>query len=46
MRTVAAVVALVVCVHAGLWMLLQRQQAVASIDAPLHRHVDSLEALR
>src|SRR6266576_4520057 len=35
MRTVAAVVALVVCVHAGLWMLLQRQQAVASIDAPL-----------
>src|SRR5262249_19563020 len=35
MRTVAAVVALVVCVHAGLWMLLQRQQAAASIDAPL-----------
>src|SRR5438094_5062996 len=35
MRTVAAVVALVVCVHAGLWMLLQRQQAVASIDSPL-----------
>src|SRR5262245_40582027 len=35
MRTVAAVVALVVCVHAGLWMLLQRQQAVAGIDAPL-----------
>src|SRR5712671_1752496 len=35
MRTVAAVVALVVCVDAGLWMLLQRQQAVASIDAPL-----------
>src|SRR6516164_1760899 len=35
MRSVAAVVALVVCVHAGLWMLLQRQQAVASIDAPL-----------
>src|SRR5262249_22547576 len=35
MRTVAAVVALVVCVHAGLWMLLQRQQAVVSIDAPL-----------
>jgi cellulose synthase/poly-beta-1,6-N-acetylglucosamine synthase-like glycosyltransferase/exo-beta-1,3-glucanase (GH17 family) len=27
MRTVAAVVALVVCVHAGLWALLQRQQA-------------------
>src|SRR5258705_1184390 len=35
MRTVAAVVALVVCVHAGLWTLLQRQQAVANIDAPL-----------
>src|SRR6476660_10115043 len=35
MRTVAAVVALVICVHAGLWTLLQRQQAVASIDAPL-----------
>jgi exo-beta-1,3-glucanase (GH17 family)/cellulose synthase/poly-beta-1,6-N-acetylglucosamine synthase-like glycosyltransferase len=29
------VVALVVCVHAGLWSLLQRQQAVANIDAPL-----------
>ncbi len=28
MRTVAAVVALVACVHAGLWFLLQRQQAV------------------
>jgi cellulose synthase/poly-beta-1,6-N-acetylglucosamine synthase-like glycosyltransferase/exo-beta-1,3-glucanase (GH17 family) len=35
MRTVAAVVALVVCVHAGLWSLLQRQQAVANIDTPL-----------
>src|SRR5438445_424701 len=35
MRTVAAVVALVVCVHAGLWTLLQRQQAVANVDAPL-----------
>ena len=35
MRTVVAVVALVVCVHAGLWSLLQRQQAVANIDAPL-----------
>ena len=35
MRTVAAVVALVICVHAGLWALLQRQQAVANIDAPL-----------
>jgi exo-beta-1,3-glucanase (GH17 family)/cellulose synthase/poly-beta-1,6-N-acetylglucosamine synthase-like glycosyltransferase len=35
MRSVAAVVALVVCVHAGIWSLLQRQQSVASIDAPL-----------
>ena len=35
MPTVAAVVALVICVHAGLWTLLQRQQAVANIDAPL-----------
>jgi exo-beta-1,3-glucanase (GH17 family)/cellulose synthase/poly-beta-1,6-N-acetylglucosamine synthase-like glycosyltransferase len=35
MRSVAAVVALVICVHAGLWALLQRQQAVANIDAPL-----------
>ncbi len=35
MRSVAAVVALVVCVHAGLWTLLQRQQSVANVDAPL-----------
>jgi len=35
MRSVAAVVALVICVHAGLWALLQRQQAAANIDAPL-----------
>jgi exo-beta-1,3-glucanase (GH17 family)/cellulose synthase/poly-beta-1,6-N-acetylglucosamine synthase-like glycosyltransferase len=35
MRSVAAVVALVICVHAGLWTLLHRQQAVANIDAPL-----------
>jgi len=35
MRTVAAVVALVICVHAGLWTLLQRHQAGANIDAPL-----------
>jgi exo-beta-1,3-glucanase (GH17 family)/cellulose synthase/poly-beta-1,6-N-acetylglucosamine synthase-like glycosyltransferase len=35
MRTVAVVVALVLCVHAGLWALLQRHQAVANIDAPL-----------
>src|SRR5262245_34021817 len=35
MRSVAAVVALVVCVHAALWTLLQRHQAVANIDTPL-----------
>jgi exo-beta-1,3-glucanase (GH17 family) len=35
MRTVAVVVALVACVHAGFWTLLQRQQAAANIDAPL-----------
>jgi exo-beta-1,3-glucanase (GH17 family)/cellulose synthase/poly-beta-1,6-N-acetylglucosamine synthase-like glycosyltransferase len=35
MRTVAAVVALVVCVHAALWALLRQQQAVADIDFPL-----------
>jgi exo-beta-1,3-glucanase (GH17 family)/cellulose synthase/poly-beta-1,6-N-acetylglucosamine synthase-like glycosyltransferase len=35
MRTVAAVVALVLCVHAGLWTLLQRHQVVANIDTPL-----------
>src|SRR5215212_9568994 len=35
MRSVAAVVALVVCVHAGMWSLLQRQQPVADIDGQL-----------
>src|SRR5213080_3122856 len=35
MRTVAAVVALVVCVHAGLWTLLERQQGVSNVDGPL-----------
>ncbi len=35
MRSVAVVVALVACVHAGFWTLLQRQQAAANIDAPL-----------
>ncbi len=35
MRIVVAVVALVVCVHAGLWSLLQRQQAAPNIDGPL-----------
>ncbi|MEA2904848.1 MAG: hypothetical protein QOI12_2235 [Alphaproteobacteria bacterium] len=35
MRSVAAVVALLVCVHAGLWTLLQRQQTVPNIDGPL-----------
>ena len=35
MRSVAAVVALVICVHAGLWALFHRQHAVANIDSPL-----------
>jgi len=35
MRTVAVVVALVLSVHAGIWALLQRQENVANIDAPL-----------
>jgi cellulose synthase/poly-beta-1,6-N-acetylglucosamine synthase-like glycosyltransferase/exo-beta-1,3-glucanase (GH17 family) len=35
MRTVAAVVALVVCVHAGLWLLLQRQQSVSDFRGVL-----------
>jgi exo-beta-1,3-glucanase (GH17 family)/cellulose synthase/poly-beta-1,6-N-acetylglucosamine synthase-like glycosyltransferase len=35
MRTVAAVVALVVCVHAGAWTLLQRHQTVATVENPL-----------
>ena len=35
MRTVAAVVALIVCVHVGLWTLFQRQQSAPSIDSPL-----------
>ncbi|HEY6257467.1 MAG TPA: glycosyltransferase [Xanthobacteraceae bacterium] len=35
MRSVLAVVALVACVHAGLWTLLQRQQAVSEFDGPL-----------
>jgi exo-beta-1,3-glucanase (GH17 family)/cellulose synthase/poly-beta-1,6-N-acetylglucosamine synthase-like glycosyltransferase len=35
MRSAAALVALVVCVHAGLWALLQRQQAVPDFDGPL-----------
>jgi exo-beta-1,3-glucanase (GH17 family)/cellulose synthase/poly-beta-1,6-N-acetylglucosamine synthase-like glycosyltransferase len=35
MRSVAAVVALVVCVHAGIWALMQRHYAVASIDGQL-----------
>ncbi len=35
MRTAAALVALVLCVHAGLWTLFQRQQAAASIATPL-----------
>jgi cellulose synthase/poly-beta-1,6-N-acetylglucosamine synthase-like glycosyltransferase/exo-beta-1,3-glucanase (GH17 family) len=35
MRSIAAVVALVVCVHAGLWALLQRQQAVPDFGSML-----------
>jgi exo-beta-1,3-glucanase (GH17 family)/cellulose synthase/poly-beta-1,6-N-acetylglucosamine synthase-like glycosyltransferase len=35
MRSVAALVALVVCVHAGLWTLLQRQQAVSDFGSVL-----------
>src|SRR5581483_490862 len=35
MRTVAAVVALVLCVHAALWTLLQRQQAAPNFAGPL-----------
>jgi len=35
MRSVAAVVALVACVHAGLWALSHRQQSVPNIDGPL-----------
>jgi exo-beta-1,3-glucanase (GH17 family)/cellulose synthase/poly-beta-1,6-N-acetylglucosamine synthase-like glycosyltransferase len=35
MRSVAAIVALIVCVHAGLWALLQRQQAVPDTDGSL-----------
>src|SRR5438105_12469599 len=35
MRSVGAVVALIACVHAGLWFLLQRQQAVPDIEGPL-----------
>jgi exo-beta-1,3-glucanase (GH17 family)/cellulose synthase/poly-beta-1,6-N-acetylglucosamine synthase-like glycosyltransferase len=35
MRTVAAVVALVACVHAGIWALLQREYSAADIDGQL-----------
>jgi exo-beta-1,3-glucanase (GH17 family) len=35
MRSVAAVVALVACVHAGLWSLLQRQQGVLDFGGVL-----------
>jgi exo-beta-1,3-glucanase (GH17 family)/glycosyltransferase involved in cell wall biosynthesis len=35
MRSVAAVVALVACVHAGLWFVLQRQQAVLDFGGVL-----------
>jgi exo-beta-1,3-glucanase (GH17 family) len=35
MRSVVAVVALVACVHAGLWTFFQREEAGARIDGPL-----------
>src|SRR5262245_19686874 len=35
MRSVVAVVALVACVHAGLWTLFQQKTAVSNIDGPL-----------
>src|SRR3954469_25012121 len=35
MRSVVAVVALVACVHAGLWTLFQQRQSVPNIDGPL-----------
>ena len=35
MRTVAAVITLVACLHAGIWALLQRQYSVADIDGQL-----------
>ena len=35
MRSVVAVVALISCVHAGLWALLHRQQPVPNIEGPL-----------
>src|SRR6516225_5145004 len=35
MRTVAVVVALVLCVHAALWALLQPHEMVANVDPPL-----------
>src|SRR5215470_5644770 len=35
MRSVVAVVALISCVHAGLWAFLHQQQTVPNIDSPL-----------
>jgi exo-beta-1,3-glucanase (GH17 family)/cellulose synthase/poly-beta-1,6-N-acetylglucosamine synthase-like glycosyltransferase len=35
MRSVAAVIALVACVHAGLWTLLKQEQTVPNIDGQL-----------
>src|SRR5215470_4955224 len=35
MRSVVAVVALISCVHAGLWAFLHQQQTVPNIDGPL-----------
>jgi exo-beta-1,3-glucanase (GH17 family)/cellulose synthase/poly-beta-1,6-N-acetylglucosamine synthase-like glycosyltransferase len=35
MRSIGAVIALVACIHAGLWAFLQRQQTVPDIEGPL-----------
>ncbi len=35
MRTVAAVVALVACVHAGLWALTQTKLSAPDVEGPL-----------
>src|ERR1043166_2870824 len=35
MRSLAVVVALVTCVHAGLWALVQQKSSVPNIDGPL-----------
>jgi exo-beta-1,3-glucanase (GH17 family)/cellulose synthase/poly-beta-1,6-N-acetylglucosamine synthase-like glycosyltransferase len=35
MRTVAAVIVLIACIHAGIWALLQRQYSAPDIQTPL-----------